>query len=50
MEKTKSVQIEKNNHKELKILSAVTEKQMKELLIEAFELLFEKYKKEIKND
>ena len=45
----KSIQLEKEDHRKLKILSAVTEKQMKYLLSEAFSLLFKKYEEETKN-
>jgi len=45
----KSIQIENDLHKRLKILSACTEKQVKNLLIEAVTLLFDKYEKEINN-
>jgi len=50
MEKTKSIQVEKENHRKLKLLSAITEKQIKDLINEAFEYLFENYKEVLKND
>ena len=45
----KSVQLESEYHKRLKVVSAITEKQIKNLLIEALDLLFKKYEEEIKN-
>jgi len=45
----KSIQLENEIHKRLKILSACTEIQVKNLLVEALDLLFKKYEKEIKN-
>lgn len=40
----KSVQLENDFHKRLKRLSTETEKSIKELIKEALNLLFEKYK------
>ena len=46
----KSIQLENEHHKRLKILSANVEKPVKDLLVDALNLLFKEYKeKEIKN-
>jgi len=45
----KSIQVEENYHKKLKVLSAIISKNIKDLLIEALNLLFDKYTEEIKN-
>jgi mRNA-degrading endonuclease RelE of RelBE toxin-antitoxin system len=46
----KTIQIESKYHKKLKVLSALIEKQIQNLLIEALDLLFVKYEKEFGNE
>ena len=45
----KSIQIEEKYHKKLKVLSAIISKNIKDLLVESLDLLFNKYEKEIQN-
>jgi len=45
----KTVIMDENTHKRLKVLSAILGKNIKELLVEASNLLFDKYQEEIKN-
>jgi hypothetical protein len=45
----KSIQLEESYHMNLKILSAILNKTIKDLLVESLNLLSKKYEKEIQN-
>lgn len=45
----KSIQIEVDMHRKLKILSAVSGRNIRDILIEALNLIFNKYEKEIQD-
>jgi len=46
----KSIQLEEDIHRKLKVLSALTGKNIKHLLVESLNLLFDRYKEEVKNE